>query len=662
MTALHIAASAGFSDVVACLLTFEDTKINARDGFYWTPLLRAAGSNHMEIVQQLAPYNNTSRLSSHAVHASRGFEATIVDFRAESHHSTLVQKRSVYDVLYGREADDEPLLTTVVEKVKTRVGTSKPLFRWIHLPANNIAWVEALIVKHFVESGSSDIDGFKDVEKSFGQQHRGPKYHSQFMKPICQRTPRAPNSTENITMLREVDANLKRPKVPSSINLTELSGKQKGHKKDLDVSTAGRASPRGPRASHSKKHGPDRSRRGFSAETDDSGTGGEPAASDYAGSNMVIFMPYLHYETSQGRLSQRDAIRRSETTTPGLRRQPSCNDEALIFAHLESTTGLHLRRTLHQYYLHGVDTGDRDAEQVVGRYIRAQGTTEEKIFMVDQLWLWVLGPELIISAFPRRWRQPRNDPLDVLDGVLEDINSGMRTKRIVSPYELVTVITNRCSGVFDRHRAADDETYRFLEIFERSIGDVTYQEPTLYSNFYKASATVHQWFKSLETHEPERAAEYFAAVDRFLEIGEETALLQEIKDIREELHMISMVLNSQDLTLATASDAVCEEYVTARNHLEAKEMERRFDEQKKLISSNLAEISRMTDMAGVLEQSLLNLLDLKQKQSNAFEARYARDQQAAGIVRQGKQMSCPMSAAVLPNSGHQINLLQTSPS
>jgi len=43
----------------------------------------------------------------------------------------------------------------------------------------------------------------------------------------------------------------------------------------------------------------------------------------------------------------------------------------------------------------------------------------------------------------------------------------------------------------------------------------------------------------------------------------------------------------------------------------------------------------MTNLASTLSSSLLNLLDLKQKQANAFEARFARDQ-AAGTVRQGQ--------------------------
>jgi hypothetical protein len=51
---------------------------------------------------------------------------------------------------------------------------------------------------------------------------------------------------------------------------------------------------------------------------------------------------------------------------------------------------LQLRRTLDQYfYTHLSNTDQRDRDQVVWRYTRDAGV-EPKIFMVDQVWLWVL--------------------------------------------------------------------------------------------------------------------------------------------------------------------------------------------------------------------------------------------------------------------------------
>lgn len=144
-------------------------------------------------------------------------------------------------------------------------------------------------------------------------------------------------------------------------------------------------------------------------------------------------------------------------------------DEMLIQAYLHSTHNLHVRRTLDQYYYHAISTEDRDTDQVVYRYTRDKGK-EKKLYMVDQLWLWILDKDLIVTAFPQRWQQPKNDPLNVLDGIIEDVNSKTRPP-VKTVYDLATLITGRCSGIFDRHRLGDDD-YQFLDMFESSIGEV----------------------------------------------------------------------------------------------------------------------------------------------------------------------------------------------
>ena len=79
----------------------------------------------------------------------------------------------VYDILYKPDF-------TVIKPA--------PHFRWIHLPSNNVAWAEALITKLFLERGATDVGSFKAMLQVFGQQqHRGPKVHSRFMRPLCQR-------------------------------------------------------------------------------------------------------------------------------------------------------------------------------------------------------------------------------------------------------------------------------------------------------------------------------------------------------------------------------------------------------------------------------------------------------------------------------------------
>jgi hypothetical protein len=67
------------------------------------------------------------------------------------------------------------------------------------------------------------------------------------------------------------------------------------------------------------------------------------------------------------------------------------------------TTNYQPRRSLDQYIYADIEaTSHRDDDQVVSRYTRAGSHSTPKMFMVDQLWLWVLGkgsssPSIYIS-------------------------------------------------------------------------------------------------------------------------------------------------------------------------------------------------------------------------------------------------------------------------
>jgi hypothetical protein len=336
-------------------------------------------------------------------------------------------------------------------------------------------------------------------------------------------------------------------------------------------------------------------------------------------------------------------------------------DEMLIRAHLAtSTVSLHVRRTLDQSFYHNIDTEDRDQDQVVYRYqIKGKNLNEcdPKIVMVDQLWMWILGPDLIVTSFPQRWQQPRNDPLNVLDSVIEDINSKTRDT-VKSVYDLAMIITNRCTGVFDRHRMGDDE-YQFLDMFESSIGNATDRESQLFKEFNRASSQASAWlqrhgrrnhlFKHSESDLSDEARdverdkkddkakfeEYMRGpffVDKLLDIGQETDLLAETKDIRDELNMIKKVFEDQRQVLRDLEDAM---YDVLEDNQSQREVRKRFKDQLKTIEMHLKDIERMDKQAERIYSSITDMLDLKQKHANAFEARFARDQ-AAGTARQSQ--------------------------
>ncbi|KAJ5458387.1 hypothetical protein N7475_009775 [Penicillium sp. IBT 31633x] len=670
VTPLHLAAQGGHREVVQCLLERPDLKRRVRDNFGSTPFLRAAQFKRKDIVLLLAPFNNVDSLSEDVKQACMAFDATVVDF-GNFHNENRVKRMSVFNLLYGRDQENPRKQAVTTIPADSNVTD----FRWIHLPANNMAWVEALLTKSFIEEGAHDVDGFKGLEKSFNYQHRGQRTHSHFMRPLCQNTPR--------TMLRRFEE-----------ETSEEPASDHGQPKHLDQATRKQKSPggkldrvgsyfhdegvdgsHGKKGKHNQKRGKSGSAPGTPKQSETKGKSQwglsekQAKASPLSSSNMCkdphalvsacnvcVFMPYLHFETTERRQKMQDAISRAETldfVSKGIKRMRT-RDEMLIDAHLSSsTTSLHVRRTLDQFFYPNIDTQSRDLDQVVYRYqTKSPGMgADPKIFMVDQLWMWVLGTNLIVTAFPQRWDQPKNDPLNVLDGIIEAINSKTRDP-VRSVYDLAMIITNRCSGVFDRHRLGDEE-YQFLDMFESSIGIATDKETVLFNQFNHASGQASSWLKSHRklndsfifpvksdgAGNADEDCDYCDEdgqplfVDRLLDIGQETNLLAETKDIRDELNMIRTVLEHQTNVLLDFQDVVCETY--QGQHRSQFEVKKRFKDQQRMIDMHLKDIDRMDKQAERIYHSITDLLDLKQKHANAFEARFARDQ-AAGTTRQSK--------------------------
>jgi ankyrin repeat protein/Mg2+ and Co2+ transporter CorA len=732
MTPLHVAAQAGHLEVVQCLLEQKDIKRTARDSFGITPFLRAAQNKRRDIVNLLAPSNNVGTLSKNALGACNGFEATIVDF-GDFHNENKVTRRTVYEVLYGRDAINprKPAVTILPRESKATD------FRWIHLPANNMAWVEALLTKAFIEEGANDYEGFRALERSFTHQHRGQQIHSHFMRPLCQSTPRTPKnhdesevsdsgehgppqivvnnglglSNDSIAGAQESPLpQFSRPAVRTGTFSTDQTdwttgsgtptgkeGKSKQKDKTHKMQKWRGSKQAGGRSGGTEtptKHLDQQPRRKHSTPMTDSGrlrTPGSPGRKDptsVARGNIFAFMPYLHFETNQRRQEMQKAIADAQKLKERNRRdvliapQPpppaSTYDEMLLRAHLTSShVSLHVRRTLDQFFYHNINTQSRDEDQVVYRYQcnpSHVSHADPKIFMVDQLWMWVLGKDLIVTAFPQRWQQPRNDPLNVLDGIIERLNSKTQ-EPIRNVYDLATIITERCSGVFDRHRVGDEE-YQFLDMFESSIGDATELETKLFKEFNSASAQASAWLqhhrranrfsrhleaetrhrdhqnrRRVEHHshahaltDPPTKEEHFGYddgslahtplfVDKLLDIGAETDLLAETKDIRDELNMIAKVLEDQRSVIPDLETAITDIYKEERKAQQ--DIKRHFRDQLKTIDTHMKDLDRMDKQAKRIYESITDLLDLKQKHANAFEARFARDQ-AAGTARQSQ--------------------------
>ena len=69
-------------------------------------------------------------------------------------------------------------------------------------------------------------------------------------------------------------------------------------------------------------------------------------------------MPFLHYETDERRRKMSSAIKNAYERRHLI--ETSSRDSLIIHAYLNSNPPLHPRRTLDQFFYHGIDTSARD--------------------------------------------------------------------------------------------------------------------------------------------------------------------------------------------------------------------------------------------------------------------------------------------------------------
>ncbi|KAK8067584.1 hypothetical protein PG996_006696 [Apiospora saccharicola] len=597
MTALHWAAFNGFEDVAQVIWSCPEADLGKKDTFGRAAWLYAAERGHDEIVELLSPGHNSHRLPKAMLDATQAFNATVVEFK-DYGEKQRISKPSVFDLLYKwDEKNGRPSIPLWTDGPP---GHAKSEFKWIHLPANNLAWVETLMINWFIESGCRDLEGFKALIKTLEQEHCGPLPHANYMRPFCQR----------------------------------ISSQHPG---DDDAGP-----PTGGEDTLSPWKGIRRSTSNLSQMTLSQGIPGGDG-------KIAMFMPYLHYETDESRQKMMDAIK-IVSSASNASSQDKTPDTMLLEAYLNRKPSLHPRRTLDQFFYRGIDTSARDRDQVVYRYCEDHGH-ERKVFMVDQLWVFVLNKDLIITCFPERWDiGNKKDPLGVLDGIVAEMNAKTRPP-VRSVYHMAILVSGRCSGMFSRHRA-DDQDYQFLDMFESSVGRVTEDLTHLFHRFEQASSQSRQWARpsrrsKLRSSKKTKKAptEESTSFDRLLDIGAETSLLTEVRDIRDELNILTMILNSQLWTLGDLKNCLLEELTLSasssrlmRNNVNkwhADDIRKRTLEQERHLKVHKRDIQSMDEQAERLYQSLTDLLDLKQKHSNALEARFASEQ-ALAAARSGQ--------------------------
>ncbi|KAF7942434.1 hypothetical protein EAE99_000484 [Botrytis elliptica] len=234
-----------------------------------------------------------------------------------------------------------------------------------------------------------------------------------------------------------------------------------------------------------------------------------------------------------------DAVNAGESLKP----EEMTPDECLINGYLplgisERIPSIQVRRTLDQYfYTHleiseNVSHSTRDNDQIVYRFTK--NSSDPKMFMVDQLWLWIINDDTVISCFPQRW-----DAQNIGLPNPHDSTARICSKKTITqenPNHTVNNNSNKndvpTSNTESLHNKPSDFDggNQFQVPRDKNPLDID-KEAKCYLEFAhtldRANAAIGN---------PEKPS---------FNITAETHLLVEIKDIRDELGILRMVLTDQ---------------------------------------------------------------------------------------------------------------------
>jgi hypothetical protein len=181
-------------------------------------------------------------------------------------------------------------------------------------------------------------------------------------------------------------------------------------------------------------------------------------------------------------------------------------DKKLLQKYLHNDPPLHPRRTLDQAYYWTLNTTkNRDRDQVVYRGTKSgsfheydpwtgkwpeheeQKITHEegcnecranirkisRVVMVDQLWMWILDEQTVITCFPKRYgaNKQGTDASSVHKCIRARLQNA-RQNHIRSVFDLALIIFDECSSIlFDRVKTRDRQP-QVMDAFSEAIGNV----------------------------------------------------------------------------------------------------------------------------------------------------------------------------------------------
>ncbi|KAK2610531.1 hypothetical protein N8I77_003954 [Diaporthe amygdali] len=174
--------------------------------------------------------------------------------------------------------------------------------------------------------------------------------------------------------------------------------------------------------------------------------------------------------------------------------------------------------------------------------------------MVDQLWMWVLDKDTILTCFPQRYGMSYKDD----SGVHQSIRTRVKTRsnpdnHVRSIFDLALIILDECFNTFfDRARTADQRP-QVIDMFSESIGRVTHKQAVAFRHLWSLSERLTAFYQ-IGVEEKVDPAIYQSGVEdevdprimlALLNVTPEAELQREIRDIIDELNIMLHIVGQQ---------------------------------------------------------------------------------------------------------------------
>ncbi|KAH9242250.1 hypothetical protein K456DRAFT_1757826 [Colletotrichum gloeosporioides 23] len=174
--------------------------------------------------------------------------------------------------------------------------------------------------------------------------------------------------------------------------------------------------------------------------------------------------------------------------------------------------------------------------------------SEKNILVVNQMWIWKIDCETVITTIPEDSHDHGNydERDDDRKGLFNSLANALRRE---SPSSVDAAICRMLLCVIE---SADAPTYsgfseEMLDIYDQSIARHKQDEAMCYRNFFMAQREDERK-RHTRNEEDEWKTRRRPDEDEMCKIFNETMMLQEVKDIKDELKMIERVIYDQSIS------------------------------------------------------------------------------------------------------------------